>query len=149
MDEAERLRVLTGLGRPVQHDLNNMVMVITANLDLLRKGAATEAQTRQLGRVTEAMARLEGLVRALCDQLREPKEGAVRASDAVKALRPLLEVLVSKPGALTITLAEDDKPQALDRAALAMRLLAAAQAAGKQGPLAIAVASDGTVSTQP
>jgi signal transduction histidine kinase len=149
MDEAERLRVLTGLGGPVQHDLNNLVMVVTANLDLLRKGATTEAQTRQLGRVSEAMTRLEAVTRTLCDQLRAPKEGLVRASDAVKALRPLLEVLVPKPGALTITLAEDDPPQALDRTALAMRLLAAAQAAGKQGPLSISVGSDGEVSVQP
>jgi signal transduction histidine kinase len=149
MTEADRLALLTRLGQPVQHDVNNLLMAISGNLELLRRDTADPAALRRLDRIGAAMERLAPLLRAVCDQLRPPPDEPSRASAAVAALRPLLQVLISTPGALRIALAEDDPPQPLDRIALADRLLAAALAAGRQGPLAIAVDAVGAVSVSP
>jgi len=149
MTDAERLALLRRLGQPVQHDLNNLLMAIGGNLDLLGRDLPDPAAQRRLERIDAALARLAPLLRALCDQLRPPPAEPIRASAAVAALRPLLGVLIANPAGLRIALAEDDPPRRLDRAALAERLLAAALAAGREGPLTIAVDAAGAVTVSP
>lgn len=149
MTDAERLALLGRLGRPAQHDVNNLLMAISGNLDLLRRDVQDPAALRRLERIDAAMERLALLLRAVCDLLRPAAAEPVRASTVVAALRPLLSALVVAPGALRLTLAEDDPPRLLDRSALSHQLLAAALAAGRQGPLHVAVDAEGAVTVSP
>ena len=48
--QAKRLTTLAGLARPVQHEINNLLTVIFANLEMLKRTAAEGAPQRQLDR---------------------------------------------------------------------------------------------------
>jgi signal transduction histidine kinase len=148
--KAERSVAVAGLARTVQHDINNLLTVIFANLEMLKRTAAEGAPQRQLGRVEEAARRFEGTSRAILAFMRRPagEVAPVRLSETLAALQPLLLMVLSGPGALSVTLAEADPPVLLERTALEEALLAlAAQIAETQprGPalaLAVTAAAD-------
>src|SRR6478735_835908 len=70
--KAERSAAVAGLARTVQHDINNLLTVIFANLEMLKRSAAEGAPQRQLGRVEEAARRFEGTSRAIFSFIRRP-----------------------------------------------------------------------------
>ena len=149
--KAERSMAAAGLARTVQHDINNLLTVIFANLEMLKRSAAEGAPQRQLGRVEEAARRFEGTSRAILAFIRRPagEVAPIRLSEALAALQPLLHMILSAPGALSVTLADGDPPVLLERTALEEALLAlAAQIAETQprGPalaLTVTAAADG------
>ena len=55
--KAERLEAIASLARGVQHDINNLLTVIFANLEMLKRRAEEGAPQRQLVRVEEAARR--------------------------------------------------------------------------------------------
>src|SRR3954469_17217764 len=100
--KAERSVAVAGLARTVQHDINNLLTVVFANLEMLKRTAAEGAPQRQLGRIEEAARRFEGTSRSILSLIRRPagEIAEIRLSDALKALRPLLHMILPAPGAL-------------------------------------------------
>jgi hypothetical protein len=158
MDEAEtggdgpgRAAMLAALARPLQHDVNNLLTVVYANLEMLRRNAAEGAPRRQLDRVEEATRRIDGTSRALLSLLRRPPgEGPapVRLAEAMEALLPLLQMLLPRAGGLSLESAPEGWTVAVDRARLDEALLGLVfdlgRAAGSQASpprLAVAVAN--------
>lgn len=147
---AQRQATVAAFARPLQHDINNLLMVVTANVDLLLKTAKEPAQQRQLDRIAQAARRLEAGTRAVLSLARRPvpAEGPVVLAQALKELAPLLQLLLPTDQTVAMTLAPDaTAPVALDRAALEEALLALAQdlaAKAPRGPgLALALEAAG------
>jgi signal transduction histidine kinase len=134
--KAARMAALSGLARPVQHDINNLLTVVFANLEMLKRTAAAGGPQRQLDRIQEAARRFEGTSRAILSMLRRPASGEVtiRLSEVIGAMQPLLQLLLPAPGALTLEIAAEDWPVRLDRAALEEALLALAEQAAETLP---------------
>ncbi len=108
--QAARLALLAQLARPVQHDVNNLFTVIFGNLDLLGRSAAEGAPQRQVGRIREAAQRLDAATRAMLGLARRPvpEDAAFAPQAALRALAPLLHILLPAPGALLLELPEAD-----------------------------------------
>lgn len=144
--QAKRLATLAGLARPVQHEINNLLTVIFANLEMLKRTAAEGAPQRQLDRIAEAARRFEASTRSILSLSRRPVPGLgeVKLPEALAQLRALLLVLMPAPGLLMLELPEEGWPVLLDRAALDEALIALArEAAGvlpRGGCLALAAA---------
>lgn len=132
---AQRLATLAAVARPVQHDINNLLTVIFANLEMLKRTAAEGAPQRQLDRIQEAARRFEATSRAVLSLARRPVpgEGEVTLAEAVTALRPLMLVLLPGPGALELALGPEAWPVRLDRARLDEALLGLAAEMGEGG----------------
>jgi signal transduction histidine kinase len=147
LPEAERLATLAAIAQPVQHELNNLLTVIFANLDLLRRRVPEGAPQRQLERCAEAARRFEVSTRAVLSLARRPVSGEVVISpvEAVRALEPLLQVLLPAPEALRLELQAEVPPCRFDRALLDEALIALARAAaGRGGGLRVEVALKGS-----
>lgn len=147
--QAARLATMAGLARPVQHELNNLLTVIFANLEMLKRTAAEGTPQRQLDRIHEAARRFEASTRAALSLVRRPVPELtdITLPTAITALRPLLAVLLPVPGALVLALGPPGQPKEnaaggqeivppgwpvrLDRAALDEALLALAQEAAE------------------
>jgi K+-sensing histidine kinase KdpD len=140
--KAERITAIAGLARTVQHDINNLLTVIFANLEMLKRTAAEGAPQRQLTRVEEAARRFEGTSRAILSLIRRPagEVAPIRLSEALAALRPLLHMILPAPGAFELTLAEQDPPVLVERSALEEALLALAQQIAETQPRGLALA---------
>ena len=134
--KAARMAALAGLARPVQHDINNLLTVVFANLEMLKRTAAEGGPQRQLDRIQEAARRFEGTSRAILSMLRLPAAGEVtiRLSEVIAAMQPLLHLLLPAPGALTLEIAAEDGSVRIDRAALEEALLALAEQAAETLP---------------
>ncbi len=148
--QARRLATLAAMARPVQHELNNLLTVVFANVELLKRSAAEGAPQRQLDRIQQAAKRLEDSMRAILTLSRRPVPEEVVASplEGVRLLAPLLRLLVSTPGALTLDLPEGEAWKVrLDRAGLEEALLDLARQAGTLLPrgaaLGLAVVQEG------
>jgi signal transduction histidine kinase len=149
---ARRMTAVSTLARPVQHDINNLLTVVFANLELLKRTAAAGGPQRQLDRIHEAARRLDGSTRALLTLLRRPTglPGRVSLSEALSSLQPLLLLLLPSASGLVLELAPEDPPVLLDRAALEDQLLSLAQQTAelmpRGGGLALTLAhADGQV----
>lgn len=129
---AERLDLLANLARPVQHEINNLLTVVFANLDLLRRRVTDEAPLRQIGRVQEAARRFEATSRAILSLSRRPVPGEALLSPAaaLTAIEPLLSVLMPAPGALSVQIAPEIPPCHFDQALFDGALIGLARAAG-------------------
>ncbi len=134
--QARRMTAVATLARPVQHDINNLLTVIFANLELLKRKAAEGGPQRQLDRIQEATRRLDGSTRSLLTLLRRPTGDAapVRLSVALTTLQPLLGLLLPSASGLSLTLAAEDPAVLLDRTALEDGLLSLAQEAAERMP---------------
>ncbi|WP_043360285.1 histidine kinase dimerization/phospho-acceptor domain-containing protein [Belnapia sp. F-4-1] len=147
--QAKRLASVATLARPVQHDINNLLTVVFANLELLKRTAAAGGPQRQLDRIQEAAKRLEGSTRAILSLLRRPvgQTAALRMSDILRPIHPLLVLLLPTGGALRLDLPEQDPPVLVDRAAFEDALLAmareAAEAMPRGGALSMALEEHG------
>ncbi len=124
--QARRLATLAAMARPVQHDLNNLLTVILANVELLKRTAAEGGPQRQLDRIQQAAKRLEDGMRAILTLSRRPVPEEVVAAplEGLRLLAPVLRLLLAAPGALALDLPEGEAWKVrLDRAALEEALL--------------------------
>lgn len=139
--KAERIAAIAGLARTVQHDINNLLTVVFANLEMLKRSAAEGAPQRQLGRVEEAARRFEGTSRAILSLIRRPAGEVVdiRLSEALAALHPLLHMILPAPGALVLEPAERDPVLRFERSALEEGLLALAHQIAEAQPRGLAL----------
>lgn len=128
---ARRMAAVSTLARPVQHDINNLLTVVFANLELLKRTAAAGGPQRQLDRIHEASRRLDGSTRALLTLLRRPTgvPSRVSLSEALSSLQPLLALLLPSASGLSLVVAPEDPAVLIDRAALEDALLGIAQQA--------------------
>lgn len=134
--QAARMAALAQLARSVQHDINNLLTVVFANLEMLKRSAGEGAPQRQLDRIQEAARRFDASTRSMLNLVRRPvpEEGVQPLSDAVAALQPLLAVLLPTPGALSVEAEAGGWPVRIDRAALDDALLALAREAAEALP---------------
>lgn len=154
--QAVRLATMAGLAKSVQHELNNLLTVVFANLEMLKRTAAEGTPQRQLDRIQEAARRFDTSTRAVLSLIRRPVPEAteIPLTTALAALQPLLAVLLPAPGALSLSLglpggaapgakdaaaghpnaAQQGWPVRLDRAALDEALLALAAEAAETLP---------------
>jgi C4-dicarboxylate-specific signal transduction histidine kinase len=157
MDDADaaRLAALRHAAPAVQHDANNAMMVLAANLDMLGRGARGTPAERPLARAEEASRRLEETLRSFLDLARRPPQDIAETTlrDALEALLPLLRAVLGSRTPLLL-----DAPDAaagsvvlLDRAALDLGLLAVARAvagaAPAGAPLRLAIAATASEAT--
>lgn len=134
--QAARLATMAGLARPVQHEINNLLTVIFANLEMLKRTAAEGAPQRQLDRVAEAARRFEASSRGFLSLSRRPVPGVsvFTLEEALVAVRPLLVVLMPAPGMLAVEPGAEGWPVRMDRALLDEALIALAREAGEALP---------------
>ncbi|NOG70234.1 histidine kinase dimerization/phospho-acceptor domain-containing protein [Roseicella sp. DB1501] len=134
--QAERMAAIGRLARTVQHDINNLLTVIFANLEMLKRTAAEGGPQRQLTRVEEAARRFDGTSRAILSLIRRPagEQVAIRLSEALEALQPLLHMILPAPGAFALSLAKLDPPVLIERSAFEEALLALAQQIAEAQP---------------
>ena len=134
--QAARLATMAGLARPVQHEINNLLTVIFANLEMLKRTAAEGAPQRQLDRVAEAARRFEASSRGFLSLSRRPVPGvsAFTLGEALVAVRPLLVVLMPTPAMLAVEPGAEGWPVRMDRALLDEALIALAREAGEALP---------------
>lgn len=134
--QAARLATMAGLARPVQHEINNLLTVIFANLEMLKRTAAEGGPQRQLDRVAEAARRFEASSRGFLSLSRRPVPGvsAFTLGEALVAVRPLLVVLMPAPGMLAVEAAPEGWAVHMDRALLDEALIALAHEAGEALP---------------
>jgi hypothetical protein len=117
----------------VQHDINNAMMVLAANLDLLARVAAEGAPRRQLDRAQEAMRRIEAASRGFLEAARRaPGVEAVSPAIALLRVLPLLRIVLGPR--FGFDLAEPDQargiwPVALDAARFDLAMLGLVRAA--------------------
>lgn len=133
---AARLATMAGLARPVQHEINNLLTVIFANLEMLKRTAAEGGPQRQLDRVAEAARRFEASSRGFLSLSRRPVPGlsAFTLGEALVAVRPLLVVLMPAPGMLAVEAEPEGWAVRMDRALLDEALIALAREAGEALP---------------
>ncbi|MBD0273712.1 MAG: hypothetical protein ICV73_17510 [Acetobacteraceae bacterium] len=134
--QAARLRTMAGLARPVQHEINNLLTVIFANLEMLKRTAAEGAPQRQLDRVGEAARRFEASTRGFLSLARRPVPGVsvFTLEEALVAVRPLLSVLMPTPAMLAVESGAEGWPVRADRALLDEALIVLAREAGEALP---------------
>jgi hypothetical protein len=90
--------VMAGLARPMQHAVNNLVMVMQANMDSVLAGLPPEERTTvRLARAAQAARDLEALVRAFLRVGRPEESGAVDSGRFLAAVQPLLTLVVGRP----------------------------------------------------
>lgn len=134
----ERLDRLRRVAPAVQHDINNAMMVLAANLDLLARsvGDAEGAPRRQLDRAVQASRRLEETMRGFLDCARRAAEEPAKVSPAtvLRQVLPLLRVALGARLKVEATMPERLVEVRLDRAALELALLALAQDAAARMP---------------
>ena len=134
--QAARLATMAGLARPVQHEINNLLTVIFANLEMLKRTAAEGAPQRQLDRVAEAARRFEASSRGFLSLSRRPVPGVstFTLEEVLVAVRPLLVVLMPTPAILAVEPGTEGWPVRMDRALLDEALIALAREAGEGLP---------------
>ncbi len=91
-------QTMAGLARPMQHAVNNLVMVLQANMDSVLAGLPPEDRAAiRLGRAAQAAKELEALMRAFL-RLGRPEESAPLDSGRFLASAlPALALAVGKP----------------------------------------------------
>lgn len=134
--KARRLASAAALARPVQHDINNLLTVVFANLELLKRTAAPGGPQRQLDRIHEAAKRLEGSTRAILSMIRRPvgEMAPIRLSELIQAVQPLLMLMLPTGGSLQLELEGEDPPVMLDRTGFEDALLATTRQAADALP---------------
>ena len=134
--QAARLATMAGLAKPVQHEINNLLTVIFANLEMLKRTAAEGGPQRQLDRVAEAARRFEASSRGFLSLSRRPVPGmsVFTLEELLVALRPLLVVLMPTPAMLAVEPGAEGWPVRMDRALLDEALIVLAREAGEALP---------------
>jgi len=125
---AARQRLLAALAPPVQHEVNNLLTVLFANVESLRRALPEDAvlPQRQVERVALASRRLDAVVRAFTTMARRPLPdiAAVEPGAALTAVEPLLRLVAGSRIGLAIEQAEGGLPPVrMDRTLFDLGLL--------------------------
>ncbi|MFC4169346.1 hypothetical protein [Teichococcus aestuarii] len=89
---------LAGLARPMQHAMNNLYMVLQANLEAVQATLPPEERNAvRLGRALQGAREMEALIRAYLRLGRPHEEGQVDSGKFLEAVRPVLALAVGKP----------------------------------------------------
>jgi signal transduction histidine kinase len=89
---------LAALARPMQHAMNNLVMVLQANLDAVQASLPLEDRNAvRLGRAAQGAQDLDALVRAYLRLGRPAEKGAVDSGRFLKAVLPVLNLAAGRP----------------------------------------------------
>lgn len=89
---------MAGLARPMQHAMNNMVMVMQANMDSVLASLPPEDKaTVRLTRAAQAARDMEALVRAFLRLGRPEEHSPVDSGRFLTAVQPLLDLIVGRP----------------------------------------------------
>ena len=104
MNEAEQRRVIAALAPSVQHDLNNMVTVTLATLDLMRHGLAPgDAALKRIERIDAATRRLDALMRGFLTLARAaPGVAELDVAALLHRVAPALRLAMGGAASLTI-----------------------------------------------
>lgn len=127
---AARQRLVATLAPPVQHEVNNLLTVLFANVESLRRALPEEGPVRrQIERVALASRRLDTVVRAFTVMARRPLPdiAAVEPGAALAALEPLLRLVVGSRLGLAIEQATGLPAVRMDRTLFDLGLLEAAR----------------------
>ncbi|MFC7553686.1 hypothetical protein ACFQU7_17760 [Pseudoroseomonas wenyumeiae] len=90
--------VMAGLARPMQHAVNNMVMVMQANMDSVLASLPPEDKAAvRLTRAAQAARDMEVLVRAFLRLGRPEEHSAVDSGRFFGTVQPLLALVVGRP----------------------------------------------------
>lgn len=118
---------MAGLARPMQHALNNLIMVMQANMDSVLASLAPDDRAHlRLSRAAQATRDMDALLRAYLRLGREEDQAPLDSGKLMTSLRPLLATGIGRP--LTLTTAATASTAA-PRPALDLALLHAAQGA--------------------
>jgi hypothetical protein len=118
---------MAGLARPMQHALNNLVMVMQANLDSVLASLPPEDRASiRLARAAQATREMDALLRAFLRLGRAEETPTLDSSRFLDSLRPLLATGIGR--LLTIEVAAT-ATTAVARPAVDLALLQAAQGA--------------------
>jgi hypothetical protein len=89
---------MTDLARPMQHAINNLVMVMQANVDSVLATLPPEERTAiRLSRAALAMKDMEALMRAFLRLGRPEESGPIDSGRFLASVQPVLTLAVGKP----------------------------------------------------
>lgn len=89
---------LAGLARPMQHAMNNLFMVLQANLDAVLASLPPEERNAvRLRRALQGARDMEALIRAYLRLGRPHEESQVDSGRFLEAVRPVLALATGKP----------------------------------------------------
>ncbi|MDJ0390153.1 hypothetical protein QMO56_18750 [Roseomonas sp. E05] len=89
---------MAGLARPMQHAVNNLFMVLNANLDSVASSLPPEDRSAlRVKRALEGAKGLEALLRAYFRLGRPAERSPVDSGRFLEAVRPVLALAVGKP----------------------------------------------------
>jgi len=89
---------MAGLARPMQHALNNLFMVLNANLDSVAASLPPEDRsTLRVKRALQGAKELEALLRAYFRLGRPAEQTPVDSGRFLEAVRPVLALTLGKP----------------------------------------------------
>ena len=133
MNEAEQRRVIAALAPSVQHDLNNMVTVTLATLDLMRHGLAPgDAALKRIERIDAATRRLDALMRGFLTLARAaPGVAELDVAALLHRVAPALRLAMGGAASLTIEVPAEGVTAACDAARFTAALAGAVQGAGE------------------
>jgi len=125
MTEAEQRRVIATIAAAAQHDANNLMTVVLATVELMRRDSpADDKAVRRLDRMEAAGRRLQGLLRGVFTLARQPAERCDAAA-LLHRLDGVLRLVMAPSATLAIDAPEEGVEVAADPAALAASLVAA------------------------
>jgi signal transduction histidine kinase len=126
---AQRHERLRRTAPAVQHEINNALMVLAANLDLLGRSLAEGAPRRQLDRALAATRRLDAAMRGFLDAARRPlaEPALVSPGQALTQALPLLGIALGARHGIDLALGEGIWPVRLDAARFDLALLTLVQ----------------------
>ncbi|MES2712835.1 MAG: hypothetical protein V4653_14740 [Pseudomonadota bacterium] len=125
MNEAEQRRVIATLAPAVQHDVNNMLTVTLATLELMRHGLAPgDAALRRIDRIDSATRKLDALMRGFLTLARaKPEVATVDVALLLHRMAPALRLAMAGAAALTIEAPAEGVEVACDAARLTATLV--------------------------
>lgn len=89
---------LAALARPMQHAVNNLVMVLQANMDAVRASLPPEDRnSTRLARAAQGATELEALVRAYLRIGRPAEHSPQDSGRFIKSVLPVLNLAAGKP----------------------------------------------------
>ncbi len=132
MNEAEQRRVIAALAPLVQHDVNNMMTVTLATLDLMRHGLAPgDAALKRIERIDAATRRLDALMRGFLTLARAaPGVAEVNVALLLHAIAPALRLAMAAPASLAIEAPPEGVTAPCDAAAFTAALAEALRGIG-------------------
>ncbi|MBR0655380.1 HAMP domain-containing histidine kinase [Plastoroseomonas arctica] len=141
MNEADQRHLLSRLAPAVQHDVNNLMTVTLATLELMRHGLAPDdASLRRIERIEAASRRLEALMRGFLTLARAVPEQAMM--DVARLLHRIAPLLGLSGATVTIEAPADGVEAACDAGLLTSALV---ETVGGRGEVTLRLEGEGVM----